>query len=101
MLKHMEEWSPIKIGSQASPSKGEVKERVSISKDRSRLGKEPMGAAEMPKSWYDLVRRPYVDEETPVMDQGQRVNVKHKDYLGKGHMIILYLNPFFRDQKRN
>ncbi|KAG5540886.1 hypothetical protein RHGRI_020953 [Rhododendron griersonianum] len=70
MLKHMEEWSPIKIGSQASLSKGEVKERVSTSKDRSRLGKEPVGAGEMPKSWYEPVRRPYVDEETSVMGQG-------------------------------
>ncbi|KAG5524188.1 hypothetical protein RHGRI_030999 [Rhododendron griersonianum] len=63
MLKHMENWSPVQSNSQIPSNKGEERERANTSKNRSRLGKEPMGAEEVPKSWYEPVRRPNFEEE--------------------------------------
>ncbi|KAG5553078.1 hypothetical protein RHGRI_011067 [Rhododendron griersonianum] len=63
MLKHMENWSPVQSNSQTPSNKGEERERASTSRNRCRPRKEPMGAEEVPKSWYEPVRRPNFEEE--------------------------------------
>ncbi|KAI8533842.1 hypothetical protein RHMOL_Rhmol10G0041400 [Rhododendron molle] len=63
MLKHMENWSSVQSNSQTPSNKGEERERASTSKNRYRLGKEPMGAEEIPESWYEPIRRPNFEEE--------------------------------------
>ncbi|KAI8559798.1 hypothetical protein RHMOL_Rhmol04G0202700 [Rhododendron molle] len=62
MLEHMENWSPIQSNSQTPSNKGAEKEGASTSKNRSRPGKEPMGAEEAPEFWYMPIRRPNFDE---------------------------------------
>ncbi|KAG5557084.1 hypothetical protein RHGRI_007369 [Rhododendron griersonianum] len=98
MLKQMENWSPVQNNSQTPSSKGEERERVSTSKNRSTLGKELMGAEEAPKSWYEPVRRPNFEDKTPFVKQndvpktqGMFRNEPHTDSLFK---------PTFEGQER-
>ncbi|KAG5523809.1 hypothetical protein RHGRI_030711 [Rhododendron griersonianum] len=100
MLKHMENWSPVQVSSQTPPNKAEGRERASTSKDRSGPRKEPIGAEEAPKSWYEPVRRPYFEEETPFVGQGQGNNVpKTQGTFRNGPREDSLFEPIFEGQE--
>ncbi|KAG5549920.1 hypothetical protein RHGRI_015030 [Rhododendron griersonianum] len=98
MLKHMENWSPVQSNSQTPSSKREERERASTCKNRSRLGKEPMGAEEAPESWYEPIRRPNFEEEVPWLRQSN-VPKTQGTFRNEPHNDPLF-EPTFGGQER-
>ncbi|KAG5565488.1 hypothetical protein RHGRI_001395 [Rhododendron griersonianum] len=98
MLKHMENWSLVQSNSQTPSNKREEKEGASTSKNRSRPGKEPMGAEEAPESWYEPIRRPNFDEEVPLLRQSN-VPKTQGTFRNEPHNDPLF-EPTFGGQER-
>ncbi|KAG5523893.1 hypothetical protein RHGRI_030778 [Rhododendron griersonianum] len=99
MLRHMESWSLVQSNSQTHANKGEGREIASTSKDRSRPGKEPMGAEEAPKSWYEPVRRPNFEEEIPFVRQSREDNVPKTKGTFRGPHNDSLFEPIFDGQE--